>query len=99
MGVSAVVRTRRNRIGGGEETGGGDNDATGSGFGGGSRHGIERGLGRRGGISGSERVKWSRMERGGRVINLDRQRDRNTAGREKEVAKPKLKEVQSLVLL
>ena len=82
-GVSVVVGIERNRLGGGEETGGGDNDEIGAGFGGGGRRGIEWGLGRRGGISGSERVEWSGMERGGRVINLDRRRDRNTAGREK----------------
>ena len=66
-GVSAVVRTVWNRLGGGEEKSGGDNDEIGDGFGGegGRGRGIERGLGRRGGVSGSEQVKWSGMERGG----------------------------------
>ena len=55
-------------------------------FGGGNGRGIERGLGRRGVISGSERVEWSVMERGRIVINLDIQRSGNTAGRDDVVA-------------
>ena len=86
-GVSAVVRTGRNRLGGGEEIGGGDNDKIGAGYGEGGRRGIEQGLGRRGGISGNERVGWSGIERGGRVITLERRRAGNTAGRDDVLAK------------
>ena len=71
-GVSEVMGTGWNRLGQGEETGGGDNDKIGAGFGGGGGRGIEPGLGRGEGVSGSKQVEWSRMERGGRVINLDR---------------------------
>ena len=77
-GVPTGVRTGRHRLGGGEETGGGDKDKIGSGFGGG--RGAEWGLGRRGGISGSERVKWIGMERGRQEINLDRGRAGSTSG-------------------
>ena len=94
-----MVGTGRNRLGGGEETGGRDNNDIRAVLGGGDRHGIERGLGQRGGISGSEWVEWSGTERGGRVITLDRQGARNMAGRGDVVEKPKLKERQSLVLL
>ena len=80
-GVLAVVVTGRHRLGGDEETGGGDNDKIGAGFGGGGGRGIEWVLGRRGGISGIEQVEWSGMERVGRVINLDRRWAGNTAGR------------------
>ena len=59
-----VVVAGRNRLGGGEETGSGDNDKIGDRFGGGVGHGIERGLGRRGGVSGIKWVKWSGMEWG-----------------------------------
>ena len=45
--------------------GSGDNEDIGDGFGGGVGHGIELGIGRIGGVSGSERVEWSGMERGG----------------------------------
>ena len=62
----------RNRLGGGEETGSGDNDAIGAGFVGGGGCGIERGFGRRVGVSGSKQVEWSGMELVGQVINLDR---------------------------
>ena len=62
--------------------GGGDNDKIGARFGGGGGRGIEWGLGKRGGVSGSKRVEWSGMERVGRVINLDRQRAGNTSGRD-----------------
>ena len=90
-GVLVVVVAGRNRLGGSEETGGGDNNKIGDGFGGGVGRGIERGLGRRGGVSGSERVKWSGMGWGGAedgcVLNLDRRRAGNTAGRDKVVAK------------
>ena len=61
-GVSMVMGTDRHRIGGVEEAGGGDNDNIRVGTGGGVGRGIERGLGRRGGISGSKRVEWSRMK-------------------------------------
>ena len=77
----------QNRLGVGEETGGGDNNKIGAGFGGGGGRGIGRVLRRRGGVSGSKRVKWSRIEQGGRVINLDRRRAGNTVGREDVVAK------------
>ena len=86
-GVLAVVGTGRNRLGGGEETGGGDNDDIRAGIGGGGRRGIERGIGRRGGISGIVRVEWSGMERGGQVITLDRLRAGNTVGMDNVVAK------------
>ena len=86
-GVSTVVGIVRNRLVGVEETGGGDNNNIGAIFGGGRRRGIELGLSRIGGVSGSERVNWSGMERGRRVINLDRRRDRNIAGRDDVVAK------------
>ena len=70
--VSVVVGTGRNRLEGGKETGGEDNDKIGAGFGVGYGGGIERGIGRRGGISGSKRVDWSRMKWSGRVNNIDR---------------------------
>ena len=75
----------RNRPGGGEETGGRVNYKIGDGVRGGVGRGTERGRGRRGGVSGSKRVKWSKIERGRGCMsnNLDRQRARNTAGREK----------------
>ena len=79
-GVLAVAGTGRHRLGGGKETGGGENDNIGAGFGRGGGGGIERGLGQRGVISGSKRVAWSGMERGGRVINIDRQQAGNMAG-------------------
>ena len=86
-GVAAVVGTGRNRLGGGKETGSRDNDEIGAGFGGGGGRGIKRGLGRRGGISGGERVEWIGMDWGGLVINLDRRQARNMAGRDDIVAK------------
>ena len=61
----AVAGTGRNRLGRGKETGGRDNDDIGAGFGGGGGRGIERGLKMRGGVAGSERVKWNILERGG----------------------------------
>ena len=60
-----MVVTGWNRPGGGKETGGGDNGKIRAGLGGGGGRGIEPGLGRRGGVSGSKRVEWSVMERGG----------------------------------
>ena len=63
-GVSSVVGAGGNRPGGGEETGGGVNDDIGDRVGGGVRRGTERGCGRRGGVSGSKRVKWSGAEDG-----------------------------------
>ena len=57
-----MVVTGQHRLGGGEEAGDGDNDDVGVAIGGGVGRGIEQGLGRRGGISGSERVKWIGME-------------------------------------
>ena len=50
---------------GGEETGGGVNNEIGDRVGGGVGQETERIRGRRGGVSGSERVKWSGLERGG----------------------------------
>ena len=64
-GVSAVLGKGRNRLGGGEETVGGDNGKIRAGFGGGGGRGIKRGLRRRRGVSGRDLVKWSGMERGG----------------------------------
>ena len=63
-GVSAVVGAGRNRPGGGDGTGGGVNDEIGDGVGGGVGRGTERGRGRRGGVSRSDRVKWSGAEDG-----------------------------------
>ena len=64
-GAPAVVGAGRNRPGGGEETGGGVNNEIGDRVGGGVGQETERIRGRRGGVSGSERVKWSGLERGG----------------------------------
>ena len=62
-GVSAVVGAGQNKPGGGEETGGRINNVIGDGFGGGVGQGAEQGSGRtQGGVSGSERVKWSGAE-------------------------------------
>ena len=73
-GVLTVVVTGRNRLGGGEETGDGDNNEIGDGFGGGVGRGIKRGLRRRRGVSGSELVEWSGMEQsGGRMSDQPRQ--------------------------
>ena len=73
-GVLAVVGTGWNRLGVGEETGGGDNNEIEAGFGGGGGRGIGQVLGRRGGVSGSEWVKWSGMEQGGgQMIDQTRQ--------------------------
>ena len=80
-------RTGRNRLGGGEETAGGDNDNIGARIGGQGRRGIKRGLGGERVISGSERVRWSGMEQGERVITLDRRRAGNMTGRDDIVAK------------
>ena len=84
-GVSAVVGAVRNRYGGGEEMGGGVNNEIVDGVGGGVGQGTERGRGRRGGVSGNDRVKWRGMDRGGgRMSNhLDRLLAGNTAGRGK----------------
>ena len=79
-GVSMVMGTDRHRLGGGKEAGGRDNDNIRVRTGGGVGRGIERGLGRRGGISVSERVEWSRMKWSGRVINQYRRREGNTSG-------------------
>ena len=70
---------------GGDETGGGVNDDIGDIFGGGVGRGTERGRGRRGGVSGSDRIKWSIMERGGGRMSdhPDRRRAGNKAGRDK----------------
>ena len=57
-----MVVTGRHRLVGEEEAGDGDNDNVGVAIGGGVGRGIKRGLGRRGGISGRERVKWIGME-------------------------------------
>ena len=75
-----MVGTVIHRLGEGEETGGGDNKDIGTGFGGGGRRGIKWGLGQRRIISGSKRVEWSGMDRGGQLINLERQRAGKTAG-------------------
>ena len=79
-GFLAVVGTGRHRLGGREETGGGDNDDIGVRTGGGGRYGIKRGIGRRGRISWSKWVEWSVMEWGRRVIHLDIRRAGNTTG-------------------
>ena len=73
-GFLAVVVSVLNRPGWGKETGGGVNDKIGDGVRGGVGSLIERGLGRRGGVSGRERIKWSGMEwGGGRMSNKPRQ--------------------------
>ena len=84
-GVSEVVGAGRNRPGGGEETGVVVSDKIGDGVRGGVGRGTKRGRVRRGGVSGSEWVKWSGMERGGgRMIHhLDRKRAGNMTGRDK----------------
>ena len=64
-GVSAVVGVGRNIPGGGEETGDGVNDKIGDGVRGGVGRGTERGRGKRGGVSGSDQVKWIGIEQGG----------------------------------
>ena len=56
-GVSVVVKAGRNRPAGGEEMGSGVNDGIGDRVGEGVRRGVERGRRKRGGVSGSERVK------------------------------------------
>ena len=69
-GVLAVVGVGRNRPGGGKETGGGVNDNIGDGVGEGVGRGTKQGHGRRGGVSGSKRVKWSGVDWGrGRMSN------------------------------
>ena len=86
-GVSVMVGTGRNRLVGGEETGGRDNDNIGDGFGGGVGRGIERGLGRREGVSGSKQVKWSGMEQGGgRMSDQPRQTTGRKHGREGQIS-------------
>ena len=84
-----MVGTERHRLGGSEETGGKDNGdiGVGGGIGRGVGRGSEQRLGRRGGISGSERVEWSGMEWVGQVIHQDRRQAGNTAGRDGVVAK------------
>ena len=100
-GVLAVVGAGRNRPGGGEEMGCGVNDKIGVGGGGGVGRGTERGCGRRGGVSGSERVKWSRVERGGgRMSDPPRQMTGREHGEEgKSSKKPKLRGKESSALI
>ena len=72
-GVSSVLVAGSNRPGGGKETGGGVNNDIRDGGEVGVRREIKQGIGRRGEVSGSERVKWSGMERGvGRMIDQPR---------------------------
>ena len=71
-GVFAVVGTVRHRLGVGEEAGCGGNNGIGVGSRGGDGCGIERGLGRRGVVSGSKWVEWIGMEWVGQVNHLDR---------------------------
>ena len=96
-----MVGAGRNRLVVGEGTGSGDNDnKIGDRLGGGVGLGIERGLGRRGGVSGSKRVMWSEMERGGgRVRDRPRQTTGQEHGREGQNSKNLNLEGQSLVLL
>ena len=75
-----VLGTDRYKLRGDKEAGGRDNNDTGVGIRRGVGRGSKRGLGRRGGISGSERVKCSVMEWGVRVIHQDRQREGNKEG-------------------
>ena len=97
----AVVGAGRNRPGGGEETGGRVNDEIGDGVGGGVARGTQRGHGRRGGVSGSKRVKWSGMELGrGRMSNQPRQMTGQEHGGEGQSSKkPKLRETESSALI
>ena len=91
-----MVGAGRNRPGGGEETGSGVNDEIRYGVGRVVGRGIEWGIGRRGEVSGRNRVKWSGMERvGGQMSDQPRQ---NMAGRDK-VAKNINLEVHIIVLL
>ena len=96
-----VVGAGRNRLGGGEETGDGDNDNIGDGFRGGVGRGIELGLRRIGGVSGSEQVQWSVMEwGGGRMSDQPRQTTGRKHVRDGQSSSQKLNlEGQSLVLL
>ena len=88
-GVLEVAGTGRNRLGGVKETGGGDNDKIGDGFGGGVGRVIDgdfRGEEESQGASeliGAEGI-WAEDRL---VINLDRRRAGNMAGRDKVVAK------------
>ena len=66
----------QNRFGGGEETGGRDNDNIGAGLGGGGGRGIERGLGRRKRIISKLAVQ---VERNGAEQMIDQ--PRQTTGR------------------
>ena len=95
-----VVGAGRNILGGGEEMSGGDNDKIGDGLGGGFGCGIERGIRRRGGVSGSKRVEWSVMEQGGGQIS-DQPRQITVREQVREVGNSKNLnlEGQSLVLL
>ena len=99
-GALAVVGAGRNRPGGSKKTGGRVNDNIGDGVGGVVGWGTERGCGRRGGVSGSDRVKWSRMDRGGGWMS---DHPRQTTGREHggegQIIKNLNLEGQSLVLL
>ena len=67
-GVSDLVGAGGDRPGGSAEKGGGVSDKIGNGDGviGGVDQGADQGRGRRrGGVSGSKRVQWSGVERGG----------------------------------
>ena len=65
-GVLAVVGAGWNQLGGSEEEGSGGSNGLRVGVG----LGIERGPGQRGGVEGSKRVKWIRVEWGRRVTPL-----------------------------
>ena len=98
-GVSEVVGADRNRPGGGEETGGRVNNKIKDRVGGGGGDGIKRGLGSRGGVSGSERFKWSGMEQGGgQMSDQPRQTTVRKHGREVQSRENLNLEGQSLVL-
>ena len=62
-GVSEVVRTDRDIPEGSARKGGGSSGGNGVGFRGQARQGHRRR--RQGGVPGSERVQWSRVEQGG----------------------------------
>ena len=82
-----MVGTGQHRLGGIEETGGGYNNNIIVRIRGGDGCGIELGLEWRAGISESERVEWSGMEWGRRVIHLDRRQYTNTTVRGDVVVK------------
>ena len=80
MGVSVVVVAGRDKPGWSAEIGGGISDEIGGGDGvrGGVGQGADWGHRRRqGGVSGSNRIQWGGVERGGGGLSLEIRRERN----------------------